>query len=115
MPSASVLVSGLFDLSPLRYSDLQPMIQLDDGMVRRNSSVFGVRPCATPTWVPWGGAETSGFARQSALFYAAWTAIGNAGVLKEQPGANHFTAIHVFEDFNSSLCRWLSQTLLASS
>lgn len=34
---AAVLVSGLFDLQPLRYSFLQPQIQLDDGVIRRNS------------------------------------------------------------------------------
>lgn len=112
---AAVLVSGLFDLAPLRYSYLQPMIQFDDGMIRRNSSAFGVRPCTTPTWVTWGGAETSEFARQSALFYAAWTASGNPGFLKEQPDANHFTAIHGFEESNSDLCRWLAKTLDQSS
>ena len=112
---AAVLVSGLFDLEPLRYSYLQPMIQLDDGMIRRNSSAFRVRPCTTPTWLTWGGAETSEFARQSALFYAAWAAIGNTGFLKEQPGANHFTAIHGFEDSSSNLCQWLVKTLRAPS
>ncbi len=112
---AAILVSGLFDLAPLRYSYLQPMIQLDDGMVRRNSSAFLVRPCTTPTWVTWGGSETSEFARQSALFYTAWSALGNTGLLKEQLGANHFTAIHGFEDSNSDLCCWLAKTLFTSS
>ena len=39
-----VLVSGIYDLEPLRYSYLQPPIQLDDGVIRRNSPMFGVRP-----------------------------------------------------------------------
>jgi len=33
--AAAVLVSGLYDLAPLRYSYLQPAIQLDDGVIRR--------------------------------------------------------------------------------
>lgn len=110
---AAILVSGLYDLAALRYSYLQPMIQLDDGIIKRNSSAFLVQSCPTPTWVTWGGTESSEFARQSALFHAAWSAMGNTGLLKEQPGANHFTAIHGFEDTHSDLCRWLAKTLQA--
>ena len=112
---AATLVSGLYDLAALRYSYLQPMIQLDDGVIRRNSPAFLVRPCATPTWITWGDAETTEFARQSSLFHAAWEAIGNAGMLSPQPAANHFTAIHGFEDPNGDLCRWLAKTLHAVS
>ena len=49
--AAAVLVSGIYDLEPLRFSYLQPSIQLDDGVVRRNSPLFAVRPCATPALV----------------------------------------------------------------
>jgi arylformamidase len=108
---AAVLVSGLYDLAPLRYSYLQPMIQLDEGLIQRNSAAFCVRSCKTPTWVTWGGAESAEFARQSALFHAQWAALGNTGILREQAGANHFTAIHGFEDVNSELCQWLAKSL----
>ena len=40
---AGLLFSGLFDIAPLRYTYLQPMIQLDDGVVRRQSPPA---PCA---------------------------------------------------------------------
>ena len=105
--AAGLLVSGLYDLHPLRYSYLQPMIQLDDGTIRRNSPAFLTRPCPTPVWMTWGGAETTEFARQSAVFHAAWQAQGNTAELRELPGANHFTAIHGFEDSRSALCQWL--------
>jgi arylformamidase len=108
---AAVLVSGLFDLAPLRYSYLQPMIQLDEGVVRRNSPAFGVRHSSTKAWATWGGAETTEFARQSSVFHSAWLAAGNSGLLREQPGANHFSAIHGFEDANSPLCDWLANAL----
>jgi arylformamidase len=107
----AVLVSGLYDLEPLRYSYLQAMIQLDDGIIRRNSPAFKVRPCATPIWITWGGAETPEFERQSSLLHAAWTAAGNTADLSAQPGANHFTAIHGFEDAASPICDWLAHTL----
>jgi len=109
--AAAVLVSGLYDLAPLRYSYLQPMIQLDEGTIARNSPVFAVRPCATPAWITWGGAETSEFARQSQVFHNAWLAQGNQALLQAQPQANHFTAIHGFEDPGSALCQWLERNL----
>ena len=63
--AGAVLVSGIYDIEPLRHSYLQPSIQLDDGIVRRNSPMFAVRPCATPALVTWGGDESDEFARQS--------------------------------------------------
>lgn len=109
--AGGLLVSGLYDLAPLRYSYLQPVIQLDEGLIRRNSPAFLVRPSSCPVWVTWGGAETAEFSRQSALFHAASQAQGNRSELREQPGADHFTAIHGFEDSRSALSRWLADTL----
>jgi arylformamidase len=109
--AAALLVSGIYDIAPLRYSYLQPMIQLDDGIIRRNSPMFGVRPCKTPVWVNWGSEETPEFARQASSFLAAWQAAGNAGELSALPGADHFLGIHGFEDPASSLSRWLATRL----
>ncbi len=109
--AGAVLVSGLYDLEPLRYSYLQPQIQLDDGIIRRNSPAFSVRPCKTPIWITWGGAETPEFARQASTLHQAWQGAGNQALLQEQPGADHFTAIHGFEDSESAVCKWLKVTL----
>ncbi len=110
---AAIAFSGLFDIEPLRYSYLQPQIQLDDGIIRRNSPAFLVRPCKTPIWVTWGSAESTEFARQAELYHQAWTAVGNASELRAIPGANHFTVIGGFEDKDSDVCRWLAQKLSA--
>lgn len=57
---AALLISGLYDIAPLRYSYLQPMIQLDDGLIARNSPAFAARRCATPcTWSGVGGSKAS--------------------------------------------------------
>jgi arylformamidase len=109
--AAAVLVSGIYDIEPLRYSYLQPSIQLDDGIVRRNSPMFAVRPCATPVLVTWGGDESDQFARQATGFHAAWQAAGNRAELLPQRGANHFSAIDGFTDPDSALCRWLAARL----
>jgi arylformamidase len=108
---AAIPFSGLFDIEPLRYSYLQPAIQLDDGIIRRNSPAFSVRTCQTPLWITWGGAETSEFGRQSALYHQAWTAAGNVAELRAVPGANHFTVIAGLEDAHSEVCGWLAQKL----
>ena len=112
--AAAVLVSGIYDLEPLRHSYLQPTLRLDDGIVRRNSPLFAVRSCATAALVTWGADETTEFARQSTAFDAAWRAAGNRSELLPQPGVNHFSAIHAFADPESALCAWLAARLLTS-
>ena len=113
--AAALLVSGIYDIEPLRHSYLQPDIRLDDGIVRRNSPLFTVRPCATPALITWGADESAEFARQSQSLHAAWQGAGNRSELLPQPGANHFTAIDGFADPQSPLCRWLAARLAATA
>jgi arylformamidase len=108
---AAIPFSGLFDIEPLRYSYLQPQIQLDDGIIRRNSPAFTVRPCKTPLWITWGSDESTEFARQAAIYHQAWGQAGNVSELRAVPGANHFTVIAGFEDATSETCRWLAAKL----
>jgi arylformamidase len=112
--AGALLVSGIYDIEPLRHSYLQPTIQLDDGIVRRNSPLFGVRNCATPVLLTWGGGESAEFARQSTSFHGAWQGAGNRSELLAQHRANHFSAIDGFADSKSALCRWLAATLRPS-
>ena len=107
----AIAFSGLYDLEPLRYSYLQPMIQLDEGSVRRNSPAFLVRPCKTPLWLTWGGQESTEFARQSRTYHDAWQAAGNTSRLQEHAGTNHFTVIHGLEHAASPVCQWLANTI----
>ena len=102
--AGAVLVSGLYDIAPLRYSYLQPAIQLDDGLVARNTPLRFVRPCRTPVLLSWGGLEQPAFEQQSTRMRDGWHAVGNAATLMPQAGADHFTAIHGFEDAASPLC-----------
>ena len=100
----AVLVSGLFDIAPLRYSYLQPAIQLDDGLVLRNSPLGLVRPSRTPLALSWGALEQPAFEAQSSRMHSAWLNAGNAAELLPQADADHFTAIHGFEEPDSALC-----------
>ncbi len=105
----AVMVSGLFDLRPLRYSNMQPQLQLDDGVIQRNSPLFHLRPTPTPALVTWGGVEPNEFRRQSERYLQGWKDIGNRAKMWAQPEANHFTAIYGFEDPKSMLCQWVLQ------
>ncbi|MEH3086655.1 MAG: alpha/beta hydrolase [Xylophilus ampelinus] len=109
--AAAAMASGLYDLAPLRHSYLQPKIQLTEELVRRCSPIHGVRPCATPVLLTWGGREQPEFARQSLAYRAAWEAAGNRAELLDQPDAHHFSAIHGFEQPGHPLCDWLARRL----
>jgi arylformamidase len=103
--AGAVLLSGLYDIAPLRYSYLQPLIQLDEGLVRRNSPMHLVRPSTTPMLLAWGDAEQPAFAQQSQGLHEAWQQAGNRSELLALPGADHFQAVVPLEDANSVLCR----------
>lgn len=108
---AALLISGIYDIAPLRYSYLQPLIQLDDGLVQRNSPVFSVRPCRTPIWTCWGALESKEFERQATTFHQAWLSAGNVGELAPIDQADHFTVIHGLENPQSPMCQWLARHL----
>lgn len=91
-------ISGLFDLEPLRFSWLQPAIQLDQDLVRSESPLHNIPKRAPPLIVTLGGDESSEFHRQSREYLAAWQAAGLQGRMLDQPGCNHFTAIDGFID-----------------
>jgi arylformamidase len=91
-------ISGLFDLEPLRFSWLQPALQLDLDMVRRESPIHNIPARAPPQVVTLGGDESGEFHRQSRDYLAAWQAAGLQGRMLDQPGCNHFTAIDGFLD-----------------
>ncbi len=109
--AGAIAISGLFDLRPLRYSFVQPMLQLDGDTIERESPLFHVRATPAPILVTVGGDEPGEFRRQSAEYFGAVTAAGNHAELWEQPGKNHFYAIDGFLDADSPLCERLDGLL----
>jgi arylformamidase len=102
-------ISGLFDLRPLRFSWLQPMLQLTEDIVQTQSPLVRLPDRAPPLFVSVGGAESSELRRQSADYLHAWKAAGLRGWSFEQPEANHFMAIAGFIDKESELCASLKR------
>ena len=94
----AIAVSGLFDLRPLRFSWLQPKIQLDAGTIERQSPLFHIPDRGPPLVLTCGGAESAEFHRRSQDYLSAWQARGLSGRLVKQPGANHFAAVESFAE-----------------
>ncbi len=98
-----IAISGLFDLAPLRYTYLQPALQLDGDEIARASPIHHIPREAPPLTVVVGGAETAEFRRQSREFHAAWRAAGLEGHWLEPPGLDHFTVLEELERPDSEL------------
>ncbi len=105
--AGAVVVSGVFEIEPFRWSSIQPMLQIDDGAIRRNTPLHSVRRCATPLLVSWGSEEPAEFERQSLAFVQAWSDAGNRAQMLPQEGRNHFDAIYGFEKAGHPLTEWI--------
>lgn len=100
----AIPISGVFDLAPIRYSWLQPLVQVTQEIVQRESPQLCLPASGPPMLVTVGGGETAEFIRQSKDYLAAWQAQGLQGRYFEEPGLNHFDAIKGFLDKSSELC-----------
>jgi len=111
---SALLVSGLFDLRPLRHSFMQPVLQLDEASAHRNSPLFHIPRTGLKALVAWGEDEPVEFCRQSADFQAAWQRRGNPGEAWPLPGRNHFDVLDTLSDPHSAMCQWLVRSLHAA-
>jgi arylformamidase len=86
-----VLISGLYDLSPLLETSVNADTQLTDKAAKTLSPIH-LKPALNMPLDLWvGGAETSEFIRQSQTLPPAWSA--NCAPLEIIWGANHFTIV----------------------
>jgi arylformamidase len=104
---SATAISGIFDLTPLPYTFLQPKLQLAWDQIWRNSPILHLpdpQSGTPPLLVAYGEDETDEFRRQSEEFFAAWKAKGLGGKLVVLPAKNHFDVIDGFLDAGSPLC-----------
>lgn len=90
--------SGLYDLEPLRYTWLQPKLQLTGEQIRRCSPIFNVRPDAPPLLIVWGADETREFWRQSKDFHHRYVAAGNEATLFPVEGRDHYSVLSAWRE-----------------
>ncbi len=86
-------LSGLFDLEPVRLSNVNDWAKLDKDAAYRNSPVHHLPPIGCPLILGWGENETDEFKRQSDLYRVAWQSRGWPCETMEFPGKHHFASM----------------------
>jgi arylformamidase len=102
---ATLPISGLYDLEPLRLSYQNAVLGLDADQVRVASPIHHRPTTRGPVVLAVGGEETDEFRRQQADFKAAWQAAGAAMAEVAMPGFHHFDVIDALADPASPLHR----------
>lgn len=93
--------SGLYDLTPLRYTWLQPKLQLTGEQIERCSPMFCIRSNAPPLLVIWGADETKEFWRQSETFHNLYVDAGNQSTLYPVEGRDHYSVLSAWREPDS--------------
>ena len=102
----AILLSGLYDLEPIRLSHVNAWMRLDEATAWRNSPLRHIPSPPRPRLLlAYGADETSEFKRQTEEYAAAWTAAGGEARVLPQPGHNHFTVAAALGDPADPLCR----------
>lgn len=102
----AVAISGLYDLEAMRRCYLNEGMNLDDGMVQRNSPLYQIPPASRPQHplvLSVGALESPEFQRQQADFAAAWAKTQKPAAIVPAAGANHFSVIEQFADPSTPL------------
>lgn len=87
----ALLVSGMYDLEPVRLSFRNGFLGMDEDTALRNSPIHHIPNEGCPLVVGYGSLETDEFQRQSRTFADAWGARGFFGQLVEMEGRHHFS------------------------
>jgi arylformamidase len=91
-----VLVSGVFDITPIVHTTINDDVRLDEAEARRLSPLFAIAsPVPVDQVVTWSTGDTDEFARQARDWAARWAAVpGNRQpVVVEVAGRHHFDVI----------------------
>lgn len=88
----AVLLSGLYDLEPVRASKVNDWMRMDAAIAARNSPIRLIPPGrpAPRVLASYGGSETREFKRQTKGYAAAWCAAGHEATVLPQEARNHF-------------------------
>lgn len=100
---AAMPVSGVFDLTPLPYTYLQPSLQLSCSQIQRCSPQLFDGPARPPIDVVVGADETAEFRRQSDALAAHWSANNAAIACHHIAGRHHFSILDDFADPASTI------------
>lgn len=97
------VVSGLFEMEPIRLSHVNGWLRLDRDAAYRNSPIRHIPASGCPLIVAWADSETGEFIRQSREFGETWMARDFDCRLIEEANQNHFSVIDLMGDPSSRL------------
>ena len=103
--AATALVSGMYDLEPVRLSYRNEMLRLDRAAELRNSPCRNLPSHGPAILVAYGGLETSEFKRQARSFAELWHRRFGNGRQLEVEGKNHYQLIETLTDSSSVLVK----------
>jgi arylformamidase len=86
----ALLLSGMYDLAPVRLSKRSSYVNFTDAMVEKLSSQRHLDGLHTPLVLAYGSCETPEFQRQTKEFYATVQAAGKPAELIVGDAYNHF-------------------------
>ena len=87
----ATLVSGMYDLEPVRLTFRNGALKLDKDSAARNSPILHIPSRGCPLVIGYGALESDEFKRQSRDFAAAWTKAGLRCELIEREGHHHYS------------------------
>ncbi len=101
----AVLVSGMYDLEPVRLSARNAYLGLDEAAAHRLSPIRHIPERLPAIALFWGSGELAEFRRQPRAFAEALWALGHRADAMEIGGANHFDMASGFADTRSAILR----------
>ena len=101
----ALLVSGIYDLLPVRLSARNEYVRLDENLEHEYSPIRHAARIGCPVTVAWAEHEAAEFARQSREFSSALKLAGKLTEAMVGKGLNHFEMIETLADPDSPLGR----------
>jgi arylformamidase len=103
---AGLAISGIFELGPLRDTNLNDKLQLTEQEIV-SLSPMRMPPVNKPLAIVYGSAELPPLVSDSRDLHALRSAAHLPGALIPVPAANHFTITHELRDHDGILTRYL--------
>ena len=103
-------ISGIYNLIPIRLSNIDETLNMDSEMALRNSPVQLSPASQYPLSIVVGSDETDEFLDQSSQLYISWKEIIPTELL-QIPGLNHFSIVETMLDPGSRLHQVLRRLL----
>ena len=99
-----IAISGIYDLTPLQHSWLQPVLNLTPAMIKQQSPLLNNGANLVPLLISYGVKESEEFHRQSIAYHERKLAQGNDVSLLPLIDEDHLSVVQGLYDPNSLLC-----------